>query len=106
VLLTTKKGALVIPAAVVQRGPKGTFAYAVGPDHKAVMKPITIDSTEGDVAIVAEGLSEGEQVVVDGQYQLRPGSAIAAREGGGNATPKPERPGGGGTPAGSARGTK
>ena len=31
VQLETLKGALVVPAAAVQRGPNGTFAYVVGP---------------------------------------------------------------------------
>lgn len=78
-LLTVRKDALVIPAAVVQRGPQGTFAYVVGPDKKAVVRPIQTEATEGDLAVVTSGLSVGEEVVVDGQYQLRPGATVAPR---------------------------
>ena len=78
-LLSTRKGALVIPAAVVQRGPQGTFAYVVGPDQKAVLRPIQTEGTEGELAVVTSGLTVGEQVVVDGQSQLRPGSKVSTR---------------------------
>src|SRR5262249_30678848 len=61
-LLSVKKGALVVPAAVVQRGPQGTFAYVVGPDQKASVRPITVEGTQGEQAIIASGLSAGEQV--------------------------------------------
>lgn len=102
VLLTTKKSALVVPSSVVQRGPKGTFVYAVGPDNKAVMTPVTIEATQGELAIIGQGLQEGEQVVADGQYQLRPGSTIVAREP--VKQTSPERPAGIAPPVGMPRG--
>jgi multidrug efflux system membrane fusion protein len=77
--LTTRNGAIVVPAAVVQRGPQGTFAYVVSPDATAVVRPIAVDSLQGDLALIASGLSAGEQVVVDGQAQLRPGSKVAPK---------------------------
>jgi multidrug efflux system membrane fusion protein len=78
-LLSVRKDALVIPAAVVQQGPSGTFAYVVGPDDKASVRPIVVDVTEGESTIVASGLKAGEQVVLDGQSQLKPGAKVAAR---------------------------
>jgi multidrug efflux system membrane fusion protein len=77
--LTTRKNAIVVPAAVVQRGPQGTFAYVVGGDSTAVVRPIQIDVTQGDTTIIAKGLAPGEQVVVEGQAQLRPGARVAAK---------------------------
>jgi multidrug efflux system membrane fusion protein len=78
-LLSTRKNALVIPAAVVQHGPQGTFAYVVDQDQKAAVRPVVVDVTEGDSVIVASGLSAGEQVVLDGQSQLKPGAKVAPR---------------------------
>jgi membrane fusion protein, multidrug efflux system len=78
-LLETRSKALAIPATAVQRGPQGTFAYVVGPDKTAVNRPIEIEVTEGDIAIVAKGLSDGETVIIDGQNQLRPGAKVAPR---------------------------
>lgn len=77
--LTTRKGAKVVPAAVTQRGPQGTFAYVIGPDQKVSVRPIQIETTVGDQAIIAGGLEAGEQVVVEGQYQLRPGSRVTQK---------------------------
>jgi membrane fusion protein, multidrug efflux system len=78
-LLATRKSALVIPAAVVQHGPNGSFAYVIDAEQKAQVRPIVIDVTEGDQSIVASGLQVGEQVVLDGQSQLKPGSKVASR---------------------------
>ena len=78
--LATRKNALVIPAAVVQHGPQGTFAYVVKTNTSTVdAVPITLVSIQGDIAVVASGLKAGDQVVVDGQAQLRPGSKVVAK---------------------------
>jgi multidrug efflux system membrane fusion protein len=76
-LLETKKGVLVIPAAALQHGPKGTFVYVVDEGDKAAERPVGADEIEGDRAIVTTGLKEGERVVVDGQAQLKPGAKVA-----------------------------
>lgn len=81
-LLTTRKDALVIPATVPQRGPEGTFAYVIQQDQTVQPRAIELEHTEGDLAIVGKGLQEGEQVVVDGQNQLRAGSKVTARQAG------------------------
>lgn len=84
--LDVRKGALVIPAVAVQHGPQGTFVYVVGADDKAEMKPITVAFLQGDEAIVAKGLRDGEPVVTEGQSQLRPGAKVVSR---GNGKAKP-----------------
>lgn len=84
-LVETRKGAIVIAAAAVQRGPQGTFVYLVGPDGKALQRPVQVALTVGDLAIVGQGLAPGEDVVIEGQNQLRPGSPLQLHgaEGGG-----------------------
>src|SRR6267143_311541 len=72
-LLTVRKDAVVVPSTVPQRGPEGIFAYLVQPDQTVQPRNIEVEHTEGDIAIIAKGLAEGEQVVVDGQNQLRAG---------------------------------
>ena len=78
-LLTIRKGALVVPATVVQRGPQGMFAYVTTPDQRVAVRPIQVETFQGEVAIVTSGLSVGEVVVADGQGQLRPGSRFSAK---------------------------
>lgn len=78
-LVTTLQGAIVVPATVVERGPQGTFAYVVAADQTVSVRPVTVDSTQGETAIIAHGLTAGERVVSDGQAQLRPGAKVTTR---------------------------
>jgi multidrug efflux system membrane fusion protein len=77
--VATIQSAVVVPAATIQHGPQGTFAYVVGPDMTAQMRAITVGTLQGDNAVVSKGLAPGDEVVVEGQAQLRPGSRIATR---------------------------
>jgi multidrug efflux system membrane fusion protein len=77
--VTTRKDALVVPAAVIQHGPQGTFAYVVGADSKVTPRPIEVDTIQGDIALISKGLSTGETVVVEGQGQLRSGAKVAPK---------------------------
>lgn len=79
-LLTVRKDALVVPVTAVQRGPKGTFAYVIGADQTVQPRPVEVAQTAGDVAVLTRGVAAGEQVVTDGQNQLRPGSKVAPRD--------------------------
>jgi len=94
--LTVRKGALVIPAVAVQRGPNGTFVY-VAKDDQAEMRTVTVERIEGESAVISEGLSAGEKVVREGQSQLRPGAKLAMRE----ASAGKGAPGGKSAPAGN-----
>ncbi len=77
--IATRRHAVVVPAVVVQHGPQGTFVYVVGEDSTAAVRPVTVEAVQGETAIVSKGLRPGEQVVVEGQAQLRPGSKVAAK---------------------------
>jgi membrane fusion protein, multidrug efflux system len=68
--------ATTVPAAAINQGPKGTFAYVVGPDGKAQVRPIVVRTNQDDTAIISSGLKPGETVVTDGQLTLKPGSAV------------------------------
>jgi multidrug efflux system membrane fusion protein len=96
-LLTTHKGALVVPASTLQRGPDGTFVYVIGADQTVSARPVEAVSPASDLAIVDKGLSEGEVVVADGQNQLRPGSKVSVRE---SSSSGSGRGGGAGKPGG------
>ncbi|HVV17186.1 MAG TPA: efflux RND transporter periplasmic adaptor subunit [Polyangia bacterium] len=76
--LAVRKGALVIPAVAVQRGPQGAFVYLADGD-KAEVRAVTVDRIEGEDALIAKGLRPGDKVVREGQAQLRPGAKLAVR---------------------------
>jgi multidrug efflux system membrane fusion protein len=86
-LLTTLSGAIVVPTPAIQRGPKGTFVYVVGADTTVAVQPVEIDSTEAAITVLARGLKPGQQVVVDGQNQIRPGSKVLVRPAEGSGAP-------------------
>ncbi len=75
-ILTTRKGATVVPSSVVQRGPQGTYAYVIKPDKSVEMRTIKTAQTENNETVIDDGLKPGEQVVVDGQYKLQPGTHV------------------------------
>ena len=78
-LVDTTKNALVVPASAVQRGPQGTFVYQAQEDGTAAQRPIKVAMTTSEIAVISEGLKGGEQVITEGQNQLRPGARISAR---------------------------
>ncbi|HEX4417465.1 MAG TPA: efflux RND transporter periplasmic adaptor subunit [Kofleriaceae bacterium] len=82
-LVEIRKDAIVIPTVAVQRGPQGTYVYAVGDDQTAQMRPVTVALTTGEVSVIAKGLGGGEQVIIEGQNQVRPGGRVQASTGGG-----------------------
>src|SRR4051812_1307925 len=51
-LLTTKPAAIVLPAAALQRGPDGVFAYVVQGDQTVQPHPLQIDLQQGEEAVV------------------------------------------------------
>jgi multidrug efflux system membrane fusion protein len=75
-LLTTRKGGVVVPASAVQRGPDGSYVYVILEDSKAQMWPVGVAQTENNEALIDSGLQGGEKIVVDGQYKLQPGATV------------------------------
>jgi membrane fusion protein, multidrug efflux system len=72
-------GGLVVPAQAVQRGPDGDFVYKLQPDQTVAMQPVTVAGEVGDSAVmISKGLDEGDQVVTEGQFRLKPGSKVQA----------------------------
>jgi multidrug efflux system membrane fusion protein len=79
-LLDVRPDATIVPAAAIQRGPKGPFVYVVKADQTVEARPVTIGLTEGSDTSIDSGLSPGEVAVVDGADKLRPGAAVEVRK--------------------------
>ena len=75
-LVDTRHNGLTVPAAVVQQGPKGPYAYVVNPDSTVAIRPIKVAQITDGQALIDSGLKADEQVVVDGQYKLQPGTHV------------------------------
>lgn len=79
VLLDTVANALTVPSDAVQRGQAGLTVYAVKDDGTATLRPVKVGPIVGGLAVIEDGLTEGEAVVVSGQYRLREGTKVEAR---------------------------
>ncbi len=75
-LLSTRKGGLVVPASVVQRGPDGPYAFVIKDDNTVEVRPVKVAQIEQAEALIDDGLKANERVVVDGQYKLQVGSHV------------------------------
>ncbi len=90
-ILGDRAGALVVPESAVQRGAEGLFVYVVNPDGRVRLQAVRTAVVQDGLAVVDDGLSAGQRVVIDGQYKLRPGLKIAEIAAGA-ATPAGDEP--------------
>jgi len=68
---------LTIPLDAIQQGPQGQYVFLVGTDRKVAMRPVSIRQSLHGEALIDQGLSVGEVVVVRGQYRLLPDSLVS-----------------------------
>lgn len=69
--------ALLVPQAAVSRDAQGhATALVVGPNNKAVLRPIQVGQAVGSRWLVSGGLKAGDAVIVDGLLRLRPGMPV------------------------------
>ncbi len=85
-LLETRKDAITMPVAAVQRGPQGTYTYVVDSNNTVQLRPIQLAMTQGNTAVIASGLQPGERVVTDGQEKLQAGSRVTPQAPAGQGT--------------------
>ncbi|MDY7578479.1 efflux RND transporter periplasmic adaptor subunit [Herbaspirillum sp. RTI4] len=67
---------VTVPAAAIQRNQEGTYVYLAGADNTVQIQPVKVTQIQDGVAVVGEGVQVGQNVVLDGQYKLRPGARI------------------------------
>jgi membrane fusion protein, multidrug efflux system len=75
--LTMRNDVVAIPSQVLQRGPDSLYVYVVRPDQTAERRPVKVGPARDGLAVIEQGLSAGERVVVDGQFKLRPGAKVS-----------------------------
>src|SRR6478752_5367378 len=80
-LVDIRHNGLTVPAAVVQQGPTGPYAYVVNPDNTVAIRQLKVAQISDGQALIDSGLQANEQVVVDGQYKLQPGAHVAILHG-------------------------
>jgi RND family efflux transporter MFP subunit len=74
----TLRDAIVVPQAAIVQSPRGKVVFVVEADNKIGMRPVEVVYASGNDAAVT-GLAGGEQVVLDGRQNVRPGASVLVR---------------------------
>jgi RND family efflux transporter MFP subunit len=72
------ENAVVLPTVAVQRSQSGNYVFVVK-EGVAKVQPVKVDRTFQGQSVITEGLSGGENVVVDGQLLLSDGTRVEPR---------------------------
>src|SRR5215470_8013429 len=72
------KSVLVIPQAAVQLDQAGSYVLVVDQASKVEQRRITTGIEQGRDIVVADGLREGELIIVEGIQKVRPGQVVAS----------------------------
>lgn len=67
---------ILIPQAAVQLNQTGPFVLVVDSDSKVQIRQIQTGAIDGPNIVVTQGLTVGEQIVIDGIQKVRPGGEV------------------------------
>jgi len=79
-LVELRKDQTLVPAAAVQRGSQGPFAYVVRPDGTVDNRKLRVGVTQSGRTSIEEGVAPGEQVITDGHEKVQAGSRVEIRD--------------------------
>lgn len=71
--------AVTIPGLAIQRGPDGLYVFQVKSDDTVIQTPIQVGYRDNGLAVVTNGLSGDETVVITGQSRLAPGTKVTTK---------------------------
>ena len=80
-VLSTEKGAVLIPNQAAQISQRGPFVFVVKSDDTAELRPVKLGQRQGDEVVVTEGVAPNERVVLAGQMLVRPGGKVRVDSG-------------------------
>jgi multidrug efflux system membrane fusion protein len=75
-LVDTRSQGLTLPSNAVNQGPNGDFVYVIRPDFTAEVRAIKAGISEAGQTLIENGVAEGENVVIDGQYLLKSNARV------------------------------
>lgn len=76
-------GAITVPVEAVQQGPEGSLTFVVKPGDTVEARPVVVTLRQGGIAVISQGLQDGETVVTDGQLRLSPDAKVQIKANGG-----------------------
>jgi multidrug efflux system membrane fusion protein len=68
--------AVHVPSAAVGQGPDGAYVFVVDEHLIASQRAVKVARVAGERTVIAEGLTAGTRVVVDGQSRVLPGQPV------------------------------
>jgi membrane fusion protein, multidrug efflux system len=71
--------ALTLPSPAVMTGQQGTYVYTVDSAGSAKQRPVQVSRTVDSLSVISTGVTEGEEVIIDGQSRLVPGSKVTIK---------------------------
>ncbi len=77
----TLHDAVLIPSSAVLTGAPGSFVYKVRDDRTVSVQPVTPGPAIGEVTSITQGLSPGDDVVIDGTDRLKDGAKVMVATG-------------------------
>jgi multidrug efflux system membrane fusion protein len=75
-VLSTIRGAVLVPASAPQMSGQGSFVYVVKQDSTAEQRPVSLGQRQGDLIVVEKGVEPGERIVTNGQIGVTPGGKV------------------------------
>jgi membrane fusion protein, multidrug efflux system len=72
-----RQNALTAPIGSVVSGPEGDYVYTISADNVVTRVPVVVEARQSGLAVFTKGVSPGERVVVNGQYNLANGVKVA-----------------------------
>ncbi len=76
--LARQENRVTVPETAIMPGQQGAYVYVKDSGGKVSPRPVTVDRTVAGMSVITSGLAAGEEVVVDGQLRLKPGSLVTA----------------------------
>jgi membrane fusion protein (multidrug efflux system) len=73
-----RPNSILVPQRAVQQGARGHFVWVVNKAGRSEQRPVEVGDWYGDSWFISQGLSAGDQVVVDGGLRLAPDAPVKA----------------------------
>ncbi|MDO8545350.1 MAG: efflux RND transporter periplasmic adaptor subunit [Opitutaceae bacterium] len=67
---------LTVPTSALQTSQTGQHVFVVSADNVAELRPVTVERSFENDAVIMKGLQAGETVVIDGQLRVVPGRSV------------------------------
>ncbi|NVN63194.1 MdtA/MuxA family multidrug efflux RND transporter periplasmic adaptor subunit [Pseudomonas putida] len=79
-LADTLKQVVMAPAAAIQFGNDGTFAYVVNEQSTVNVRKLKVGASDGENSVILDGLKAGDRLVLEGTDRLREGTQVEVVE--------------------------